>query len=89
MKGLRVVWGTVAWGIMVLSVPAWGQEGAPPPEEVLTLERAVALALENDRPLKNAGLEVGKAADRIAAARTRRLPALQVGVTESIKRGRP
>jgi len=84
MKGLRMVWGTVAWGIMVLSVPAWGQEGAPPPEEVLTLERAVALALENDRPLKNAGLEVGKAADRIAAARTRRLPALQVGVTESM-----
>jgi hypothetical protein len=75
MKGLPVVWAAVTRTVVLISQAAWGQEGASPAAELLTLEGAVALALDNNRPLKNAGLDVGKAADRIAAARTKRLPA--------------
>lgn len=42
--------------------------------EVLTLEQAIALALRDNRQVKSAALEVHKAEDRLAAARTRRLP---------------
>jgi outer membrane protein TolC len=41
---------------------------------VLTLDRAVAIALEGNRSLKNANLELEKAGDQIAVHRTRRLP---------------
>ncbi len=44
---------------------------------MLTLERALALALESNRDLKSAHLEAAKAEDRMAAARTKRFPALQ------------
>jgi len=40
----------------------------------LTLEQAIALALRDNRQVKNAMLEVNKSEDRLAAARTRRLP---------------
>lgn len=71
-----MVW-LLVWG-MLPAFPelAASQAEGPSTAEVVTLEQAVALALEHNRPLKNAGLEVGKAADRIAAARTRLLPAL-------------
>lgn len=42
--------------------------------EVLTLEEAITLALRDNRQVKNAALEVNKSEDRLAAARTRRLP---------------
>src|SRR5262245_56314463 len=42
--------------------------------EVLTLDEAIALALRDNRQVKNAALEVYKFPDRLAAARTRRLP---------------
>jgi outer membrane protein TolC len=45
---------------------------------VLTLEQAVALALQNNRQVQNASLEVGKKIDQAAAARTSRLPAFNV-----------
>ena len=41
----------------------------PPGVEVLTLEKAIDLALINNRSAKNARLEIGKADDRTAAAR--------------------
>jgi outer membrane protein TolC len=44
----------------------------------LPLEQAVALALENNRSVKNAELEVSKEEDNLAAARTRRLPSFDV-----------
>jgi outer membrane protein TolC len=47
---------------------------APPGVEVLTLDKAIDLALVNNRSAKNARLEIGKADDRTAAARTHLLP---------------
>jgi outer membrane protein TolC len=63
-----------------VAVGAWGQQPGPAEavrdgtSEVLTLDEAVRLALENNRGLRIALLEVGKAEDKVAAARTRRLP---------------
>jgi outer membrane protein TolC len=49
---------------------------APEEQNVLTLDQAIALALENNRSLKNATLNVGKAQNQVAATRTYRLPAV-------------
>jgi outer membrane protein len=43
-------------------------------DDVMTLEQAIGFALENNRTLKNAGLEVAKAQAQVEATRTRRLP---------------
>jgi outer membrane protein len=42
--------------------------------DLLTLEDAIAIALENNRTVKNANLEIEKALEQIAVAKTRRLP---------------
>ncbi len=70
---------------IVLAHPAtiWGQQPrSAPAADVLTLEQAVTLALENNRQVKNAALEVGKSEDQIAAFKTKRLPALKLDVME-------
>lgn len=71
--------------ILVLRpVITWCQQPvSAPPGEVLTLERAVMLALENNRQVINAALEVGKSEDQIAAFKTKRLPAFKLDVTEA------
>jgi outer membrane protein len=50
--------------------------------DVLTLDRAIELALASNRPLQIAGLEQQRVADDIAALRTRRFPSLDVKVFE-------
>ena len=54
--------------------------------EILTLDKAISLALENNRTAKNARLEADKSDDRIAAARTHLLPGfkLSAGVTKPL-----
>jgi outer membrane protein len=65
-------------------VPGRGEEAPPAAtSEVLTLERAVALALENNRLIKNAALEAAKAQDSLAASRTRLLPSFDVTALDS------
>jgi len=59
------------------------QSGSAPTGELLTLDRAVMLALQNNRQVTNAALEVGKSGDQIAAFKTKRLPALKLDVTEA------
>jgi len=49
---------------------------APEELNVLTLDQAIALALENNRSLKNASLNVAKAQNQVAASRTYGLPSL-------------
>ena len=49
-------------------------------EPLLTLEEALAIALRENRGVRTAALEVDRAGDRIGAAKTRRLPALRIGV---------
>jgi outer membrane protein len=45
---------------------------------VLTLDQAIAIALENNREAKNARLEIEKAGDKLDAYRTRRLPSFKI-----------
>lgn len=47
---------------------------AAQPEDVMTLEQAISIALENNRSIVNANLELDKARHDVAAARTHRLP---------------
>lgn len=70
-------------GLLAIATAAWGQEAYVPVGSVVTLEQAVALALQNNRLVRNAALEVEKATDRVAAARTRRFPAFEAQVLES------
>jgi len=58
----------------------------PPGVEVISLDKAIDLALLNNRSAKNARLEVGKSDDRTAATRTHLLPVfkLNAGVTKPL-----
>jgi outer membrane protein TolC len=49
-----------------------------PTSPVLTLNQAIAIALNNNREAKNARLEIEKADDKLDAYRTRRLPSFKV-----------
>jgi outer membrane protein TolC len=66
--------------VFCIAAGAWCQQPAQTDAardaraEVLTLEGAIQQALENNRVLKIASLEVQKSEDTIAATRTRRLP---------------
>jgi outer membrane protein TolC len=75
--------------VIVAAVPALVSQAAPAPpaseaavasEPLLTLEDALAIALRDNRGVRTASLDVERAGDRIGAARTRRLPFIQVGV---------
>ncbi len=80
----RVIHFAVLYILISHPVTTWCQQsGSPPTAEVLTLERAVTLALENNRQVKNAALEVGKSEDQIAAFKTKRLPALKLDLMEA------
>src|SRR5690349_23517801 len=50
----------------------------PPGVEVISLDKAIDLALLNNRSAKNARLEVGRSDDKTAAARTHMLPAFKL-----------
>jgi outer membrane protein TolC len=62
--------------LLLLPANVWSQTSAG---ELLTLEQALALALQANRNVENAALEVRKAEDSVAAVRTRRLPILHLG----------
>jgi outer membrane protein TolC len=49
----------------------------PTTDEVLSLDRAITLALQNNREVRNARLETEKAQDSVDAFRTHRLPAFK------------
>jgi outer membrane protein TolC len=49
-------------------------------EPLITLEEALAIAVRDNRGVRTASIEIDRAADRIGAARTRRYPAIRVGV---------
>ncbi|MBV9929084.1 MAG: TolC family protein [Acidobacteria bacterium] len=57
---------------------AKAQQPDAPPAETLILERAIEMALEGNRPVKNARLDVENFADRLAELRTKRLPSFKV-----------
>lgn len=61
--------------LLAATVPALGQTGAQPP---LTIDQAIALAIENNRVLKIKALDVAKADHEVAALKTRRRPNFDV-----------
>lgn len=68
----------VITALTFLPLCAKGQEAGSPSGEVLTLEEAVALALQHNRLVQNAEIEKEKYEDKLAAAKTRRLPAFSL-----------
>src|ERR1044071_7892187 len=59
------------------------QQADAPPAEALTLERAIRIALEGNRPVRNARLDVLNFDDRAAELRTKRLPSFKVSTLVS------
>ncbi len=68
--------------ILALSAPVWGQPPAAGPRTLLSLEQAVNTALQDNRQVKNAALEVSKSEHILASVRTRRWPSFEVVVAE-------
>jgi len=68
------------FALIALPIRAWGQ--VPGGTDRLSLEQAVTLALQSNRLVKVAEIDVQKAANDIKAARTRRLPAFEADVLE-------
>src|SRR5262245_5999387 len=63
--------------VLAVAASASAETGAPTPG-VLTLDDAIALALKNNRSVVIANLRVEQSEQRVAAARTRRLPNLEL-----------
>ena len=73
----RIVYLLVVITLMASTVNIMAQQpGAS--GELLTLDEAISLALRDSRQVKNAQLAVGKAGDELAAARTLRLPSMNL-----------
>ena len=77
MRSLRLTSITVLLGLLVL-IPGrtQAQELARSEAETLTLDHAIALALENNHAIRIARLELERSDDEISAAKTFRLPSL-------------
>jgi outer membrane protein len=67
------------------SIPALaaGQNAPPSAVDLLSLDGAIRLAIENNRQLQSARLQVAKAEEHIAVTRSRRLPSFQTEVNAS------
>lgn len=61
---------------LLLATPlaGWGQQTTPNSAEVLSLDEAISIALQNNRSVNNARLNVEKGEDKIQSVRTSRLP---------------
>jgi outer membrane protein TolC len=72
-------------GCLTLLIPTVvsGQPVSDAPAERLSLETAIRIAVENNRQLQTARLQVEKADADVVAARTRRLPVFETEVTAS------
>src|SRR5262245_15180598 len=80
MKGAGVSKFAVLIAVLFLPAIVLGQSGTNAPSETLSLQQAVDLALRHNRLVNNEKLEVEKAADRLAAVATRRLPGFDVSM---------
>jgi len=61
----------------------FSQTGPAPPSDVLTLQDAVSLALQNNRIVRISALEVEKLGQSVSAFRTHRLPVIQIAMMGS------
>src|SRR5262249_5130721 len=62
---------------------ARAQQPAAPDAELLTLDRAIELAVRGNRTVESAEIEVDKAGDQLAATHTKRFPSVNVYVLGS------
>ena len=60
--------------LLATPLAVWSQQSAPRGAEELSLDQAINIALQNNRSLKNARLNVEKGEDEIRSIRTSRLP---------------
>lgn len=60
--------------LLATTFSAWGQDDSSASAERLSLDRAIEIALQNNRSLKNVRLEVEKGEDEIDAISKRRFP---------------
>src|SRR5882724_728019 len=60
--------------LLAMPLAGWSQQTTPTSAEVLSLDQAINLALQNNRSLKNSRLNVEKGEDEIQSIRTSRLP---------------
>lgn len=65
-------------GLLGSALETRAQQPATRDAEELTLEQAIALALRDNRLVKNAQLSISKAGDELAATRTLRLPSMNL-----------
>jgi hypothetical protein len=68
----------ISCALLNLATSAWCKEAKVVGATLMTLEQAVDVAMQNNRPLKAAALEVEKTGEATDALRTRRLPALNL-----------
>ena len=73
----------IACALTALALPAAAQPAGAGRGERLSLEEAIRLAIDNNRQLQSARLEIEKAETDIATARSHRLPALETKVSAS------
>src|SRR5258706_16039032 len=73
MHNLRIYFVALS---LLLATPltSWCQQSPPTVGEVLSVDQAINIALQNNRSLKNARLNVDKGEDEIRSVRTSRLP---------------
>ncbi len=64
--------------LLVLSLAGVASSEERPPAEVLTLDQAVALAVQANRSIRNATLQVDRSENNVGAARARRWPQLDL-----------
>jgi outer membrane protein TolC len=64
--------------LLIPALSGWCQQSSSDPDEVLTLEQAIALALRDNHLIRVAENEAAKAGDVLAATRTSRLPSMNV-----------
>src|SRR5690242_9079474 len=65
-------------GLLGSALETRAQQPATRDAEELTLEQAIAIALRDNRLVKNAQLSISKAGDELAATRTLRLPSMNL-----------
>src|SRR6266542_2366469 len=64
--------------LLTTPLAGWGQQTNPNSAEVLSLDEAISIALQNNRSLKNARLNVEKSGDEIKSIRTSRFPSTRL-----------
>jgi outer membrane protein TolC len=70
----------VALAALAAAGTAMAQHPAAPDADLLTLDRAVELAVQDNATLKSAEIDIDRAGDRLAATRTKRFPSVNLYV---------